>query len=188
MNGHLLFWISIGIWISMESYVFFGLNKMTNKVNEEKKSKLIIVAFILLGIFGSILIDLTVVEVLTRPFNGWRYLSIPLILTGVIIRICAIRQLGASFSVNVGVLEGTHLKQDGLYKLVRHPSYLGEVVIFLGVAVVFFHPVTSIFAFVFPTFAFLYRIHLEEQVLIKAFGQKYKNYQKQTKKIIPYIY
>lgn len=188
MNGHLLFWMSIGLWLSMEFYVFFRLNRKAYHDNNEKKSKLIILVLILFGMFGSLVIDPSVGEAFNLPFRGWRYFSIPLVLIGVTVRFRAIRQLGESFSVNVGVPEGTKLKQDGLYKLVRHPSYLGEIIMFLGVAVAVLHPVGSLFAFVFPTAVFLYRIQMEEKVLIASFGEEYEQYQKKTKKVIPYIY
>lgn len=184
----MLFWMCIGIWLLMESYVFFWLNRKGYDENKEKKSKLIILGCILFGMFGSFFVDPSVLETFNLPFSGWRYLSIPLILLGVSVRFNAIRQLGESFSVNVGVLEGTELKKDGLYKRVRHPSYLGEIIIFLSVAVAVFHPIGSFFVFVFPTAAFLYRIHMEEKVLIDSFGEEYRQYQKQTKKVIPFIY
>lgn len=188
MIGHLFFWMSIGLWLLLEAYVFFKLNRKTNIENKEKKSKLIIFTLILIGMFGSIIVDPSVVETFLLPFNGARYLSVPLILLGVMIRYSAIRQLGSSFSVNVGVPKGTRLKKDGLYKYVRHPSYSGEFIIFFGVAAAIYHPVGSLFAFTFPTAALLYRIHMEEKVLINSFGEEYKEYQKHTKKVLPYIY
>jgi len=188
MSGHLLFWIVIVIWLVMEGYVFFRLNRETYDSNKEKKSKLIILGTILFGLFGSLLVDRSVLDAFNQPFQGFRYLGTVLILLGVTVRFTAIRQLGASFSVNVGVPEGTKLKQDGLYGLVRHPSYLGEIIIFLGLALVILHPAGSFFVFVFPTAAFLYRIHMEEKVLTAAFGEEYKQYQQQTKKVIPFIY
>ncbi|GEK91649.1 methyltransferase family protein [Alkalibacterium kapii] len=188
MTGHILFWMSVATWLLMEAYVFFKLNRNTYKENTEKNSKLLIFMFILMGIFGPVLIDPSIITSFLQPFNGFRYVSIPLIVLGIIVRYSAIRQLGTSFSVNVGVPKGAELKKDGLYKYVRHPSYTGEFIMFLGVAVAIFHPVGSFFAFVFPLSAFLYRIHMEEQVLIDSFGKDYIDYQKQTKKIIPYIY
>ncbi|MGO1453438.1 MAG: hypothetical protein ACTHVM_01900 [Alkalibacterium gilvum] len=97
MIGHLFFWMSIGLWLLLEAYVFFKLNRKTNIENKEKKSKLIIFTLILIGMFGSIIVDPSVVETFLLPFNGARYLSVPLILLGVMIRYSAIRQLGSSF-------------------------------------------------------------------------------------------
>ena len=62
MIGHLFFWMSIGLWLLLEAYVFFKLNRKTNIENKEKKSKLIIFTLILIGMFGSIIVDPSVVE------------------------------------------------------------------------------------------------------------------------------
>jgi len=35
---------------------------------------------------------------------------------------------------------------------------------------------------------FLYRIKIEESMLIKKFGDEYREYTEKTKKIIPFIY
>jgi len=35
---------------------------------------------------------------------------------------------------------------------------------------------------------YLFRIRNEERMLVEAFGEEYKKYQKTTKKLIPYIY
>jgi protein-S-isoprenylcysteine O-methyltransferase Ste14 len=50
----------------------------------------------------------------------------------------------------------------------------------------------SLFSFLvvtIPVFlANIYRIHVEEAILVDEFGEKYKEYRKTTRKIIPYIY
>lgn len=188
MNGHVLFGISVGIWVLMETFVFFGLNKGTGKANKENKSKLIILTLIIFGVMGPMFLDPRAEAAFLASFGWFRYLGVFLILAGVGLRYTAIRQLGISFSVNVGVPEGTDLKRDGLYSLVRHPSYTGELLSFLGVAVVYAYPVSSLSAFMLPTAAFLYRIHMEEKILVESFGERYKEYQKETKKVVPFIY
>jgi len=36
--------------------------------------------------------------------------------------------------------------------------------------------------------AFLYRIHVEERVLLEAFGERYRAYMERTKRLIPLLY
>ena len=79
------------------------------------------------------------------------------------------------------------LVTHGLYRCVRHPSYLGELMGFLGVAVAFHHPLSSTLAFGLPLLGFLYRIALEERVLREHFGQEYARYAATTKRLIPYL-
>jgi protein-S-isoprenylcysteine O-methyltransferase Ste14 len=107
---------------------------------------------------------------------------------GLIIRWTTIFQLKKAFTVDVAINENHELKTDGLYRIVRHPSYLGLIMIIMGLSV----GMNTLFSFLvitIPVFlAIAYRIHVEEAVLMVAFGEKYKVYMKVTRKIIPYIY
>jgi protein-S-isoprenylcysteine O-methyltransferase Ste14 len=85
------------------------------------------------------------------------------------------------------VVEGHRLVKDGLYKHVRHPLYLGETIRNLGIVLIF----SSVYGVLFiavGTIFLLLRIRIEEKMLIEAFGEDYKEYQRNTKRIIPYIY
>jgi len=85
------------------------------------------------------------------------------------------------------VVEGHRLVKDGLYKHVRHPLYLGETIRNFGLVLIF----SSIYGVLFiavGTIFLLLRIRIEEKMLIEAFGEDYKEYQRNTKRIIPYIY
>jgi protein-S-isoprenylcysteine O-methyltransferase Ste14 len=111
-----------------------------------------------------------------------------LVLTGLIIRWTAIMQLGRSFTVDVAITNVTRLKTDGIYKWVRHPSYLGLLLVVTGFAVTM-NSIYSFIAVVFPIFlAIGYRILVEERLMFKEFGEKYTTYMKSTKKLIPGIY
>jgi protein-S-isoprenylcysteine O-methyltransferase Ste14 len=114
--------------------------------------------------------------------------AIAILIVGLGIRAVAIVSLGRAFSANVALRTGQKLNRSGLYRLVRHPSYLGLELIFLAFAL---HSRTwACFAVVLipPTLAVLYRIHVEENVLRLAFGADYEDYSRHTKRLIPGIY
>lgn len=177
--GHILFWITITIWVFSDLYLVFFRNNKNKAEKSEKKSKYIVFILVLSAIFGAQYID---------PTTMVRYLSIPLIITGMTVRLIAVIQLGKSFSGNLGVEGKEKLYTDGIYKKIRHPSYLGLLISFSGIAVAFYHPVSSSMVILFALIAFLYRISVEEKILKKEFGQKYIDYIEKTKKLIPYIY
>jgi protein-S-isoprenylcysteine O-methyltransferase Ste14 len=111
-----------------------------------------------------------------------------ILLLGLGVRGVAIVTLGRAFSTNVAMRTGQRLQRSGLYSLVRHPSYLGLELILLAFAL---HACTwACFAVVLvpPTLAVLYRIHVEETVLRRAFGADYEDYSRSTKRLIPGIY
>jgi protein-S-isoprenylcysteine O-methyltransferase Ste14 len=107
---------------------------------------------------------------------------------GIIIRWTSIMQLKKDFTVDVAINKGHELKINGLYKIVRHPGYLGLFMTLTGLAVSM-NSILSFLAISLPSLlVILYRIYVEEVVLTEEFGDKYRDYIKSTKKIIPFIY
>jgi protein-S-isoprenylcysteine O-methyltransferase Ste14 len=126
---------------------------------------------------------------LSRPISQfWMGFGLPLLIAGLIIRWIAILQLGRSFTVDVAINEKARLKTDGIYGRVRHPSYLGLLTIVIG----FSSMMSSLYSFlvlVIPVLiAILYRISVEEKLLIREYGNSYIEYMKTSRKIIPGIY
>lgn len=185
--GQILFIISVVLWFVVEIYVHFFFNKENTKKHEEKKSKYIMTFLFLFGMFGGYIIDLNAVERFLEPFNIIQYVGIIVILTGVLIRVNTIIKLGKAFSVNIGVHEDQKLLKTGLFSLIRHPAYFGIFLAFLGISISFYNPITTSFGIIFPFVGLMYRIHVEEKLLVKYFGNEYKQYQKETKKLIPFI-
>ena len=85
------------------------------------------------------------------------------------------------------IIEDQKLVKDGPYKYVRHPLYLGEILRNFGFVIIFSSGIGVLFI-VIGTILLLYRINIEEEMLLQAFGEDYKNYKRTTKKLIPCIY
>jgi protein-S-isoprenylcysteine O-methyltransferase Ste14 len=111
-----------------------------------------------------------------------------ILIFALIIRWSAIYTLGKSFSSNVAILDSQKLNRSGLYRFVRHPSYLGLILVFLAVGIHSRNWLSLAIAVVPTTTAVLYRIHVEESALTRAFGKEYIDYSKVTKRLIPGLY
>lgn len=107
---------------------------------------------------------------------------------GFIIRWIAIYQLGRMFTVNV-VISDTHtLRTSGLYKIVRHPSYLGLLLIIAGLGLSL-NSLLSLIIMLVPAFIALnHRIKIEERALTEEFDEQYTNYKGRVKRLVPGIY
>jgi protein-S-isoprenylcysteine O-methyltransferase Ste14 len=111
-----------------------------------------------------------------------------LFLAGFSLRRVAKRTLGKSYSYVLETLQKDKaLVTHGIYKIIRHPIYLGSILYTLGTPLFF----SSVYGFVMilgfiP--CILYRIGIEEKILVQEFGNRYLEYQKYTKKLIPYVY
>lgn len=80
------------------------------------------------------------------------------------------------------------LVKTGLYKIIRHPSYLGTILIwsFFGLAIQNY--IVFIFAFPLLLIAYINRIKKEEKMLLTQFGQEYLNYKRISWKLVPFVW
>jgi protein-S-isoprenylcysteine O-methyltransferase Ste14 len=91
------------------------------------------------------------------------------------------------FSEELKIKPDHKLITFGPYHFIRHPIYLGEIFYFLSIPIIF----GSLFGFVIMLVLLpllLYRIRIEEKLLISEFGREYVDYTHRTKKLIPHIY
>jgi protein-S-isoprenylcysteine O-methyltransferase Ste14 len=175
-------------WVASEILLAFFMRD-ENSANSLDKSSLKIIWFtitvaisagVFLRRFGPVLTD--------AYFSVIYYSSILLIICGIVIRLYAILKLKKSFTVNVAISEGQKLVKSGLYKYIRHPAYLGSLLSFAGLAIVFNHWFSALAIFIPVLLAFNYRIHIEEKVLRDAFGKEYSTYIKSSWKLLPFIF
>jgi methanethiol S-methyltransferase len=76
------------------------------------------------------------------------------------------------------------LKTDGLNKLVRHPLYLGTLLIFWGSFLIFPYDLILMIALI-STLYLIIGIRLEERKLIRFYGDDYIHYKKTTPGLMP---
>jgi protein-S-isoprenylcysteine O-methyltransferase Ste14 len=186
--GNVIFIILITLWAMLDFYVLFFMQKRDHKVKREKKSKFVIIFGIIIGMLTGPFFIEGAKETYMLPFITSRFIGLFVISIGLIVRVIAILQLGQHFSKDIDIFENKKVYQNGLYKYVRHPSYLGEIMIFLGVALVYNDLIASLIAFIVPTLAFIYRIEVEERFLLTYMQADYEAYQKKTKRLLPFIY
>lgn len=79
------------------------------------------------------------------------------------------------------------LVTNGIYKLVRHPSYVGWFYWSLGTQVILANPLCFIFYIIASWLFFRERIYMEEIALLNFFGDEYLRYQQTTKTGLPFI-
>jgi protein-S-isoprenylcysteine O-methyltransferase Ste14 len=85
------------------------------------------------------------------------------------------------------IVDGQKLVKDGLYKDIRHPLYLGEILRNLGIVSVFSSGIGILLVMIGAIFL-IFRIRAEEEMLLEGFGSEYEDYKRKTKRLIPYIY
>ena len=107
---------------------------------------------------------------------------------GVALRFWAIRTLGRFFTYDVTVEEGQHVVDTGPYRLVRHPSYTGAFIAYLGLGIALDNWLSIAAAVGLPLIPQLVRIAYEERALAEALGEDYRRYMERTKRLIPGVW
>ena len=107
---------------------------------------------------------------------------------GLAIRWYSIIHLGRFFTVNVAIAADHRLIDTGPYRFVRHPSYTGALMAFLGLALCIGNWVSLASMAVPIFFVFMRRMHVEERALLRAFPDEYRGYMKRTKRLIPLVF
>lgn len=95
--------------------------------------------------------------------------------------------LGRNWSGYVTYKEDQTLVTTGPYKYVRHPIYTSMILMFIGTILYYGSLFISIFLIILGI-TFILRTRKEEEIMIRLFGEKYTDYMKRTKRLIPLIY
>jgi protein-S-isoprenylcysteine O-methyltransferase len=109
-------------------------------------------------------------------------------LSGLALRIWALRVLGAFYTRTLRTDTGQHLIDEGPYGLIRHPGYLGDILMWLGAGVATANGIVTGMIILPLVRAYQYRIRVEEAMLTNAFPQEYPSYARRTWRLIPFIY
>ena len=116
------------------------------------------------------------------------WLGIAVMFLGLFLRHWSIIVLGRYFRTTIELEKGQKVIQKGPYKYVRHPSYAGIVLFFVGYGLLSKNWLSLFAAVCLPTASLVYRIRIEEVALAEGLGAEYAAYQGKTKKLIPGIW
>lgn len=162
------------------------LEKRLNSREQETEQKLVILFSSLIFIVGFILAGLD------YRF-GWTKLPVPIVIIGGLLFLLAygiyieVMRENAYLSRTVEIQDNQHVIDTGLYGVVRHPMYMGVIILFLSMPLVLGSAV-AIIPFLFIPAVLVKRIRNEEEVLEKGLSGycEYKN--KVKYRMIPFIW
>jgi protein-S-isoprenylcysteine O-methyltransferase Ste14 len=117
-----------------------------------------------------------------------RYTGLALYFLGGVVRLIPVFELKNRFSAFVAVQEGHKLKTDGMYRVVRHPSYAGLLITTIGWCLVFRSSIGLLLTLGILV-TIVGRIRAEERFLHEEFGEEYNAYRRQTRwRLLPFVY
>ena len=118
--------------------------------------------------------------------DGYAFICLGVALLGLVIRVLAVGYAQKNTSGrNTSQQVADNLNTCGMYSIVRHPLYVGNFFMWLGVAMLTQHT-WFIVAFTLLYWLYYERImYAEEQFISKKFGNKYFEWSAKTPAIIP---
>jgi len=84
--------------------------------------------------------------------------------------------LGRFFTIDVRVHPGQTVVERGPYRWVRHPSYTGLILIFVGIGFALGNWAALAVLAVVPTAGLVVRIRIEERALLDGLGEPYHRF------------
>ncbi|MFZ8855973.1 MAG: methyltransferase family protein [Candidatus Nanopusillus sp.] len=111
-----------------------------------------------------------------------------LFILGLVLQGVAEATLGKYYLPSIGTVEDQKIIKNGIYKYIRHPGYLGEILIFFGLGFVTYSILGILGAFIVSLMVYFGEVVPEEKYMLEKFGKEYEEYMKETFRFIPYIF
>ena len=196
--GNIILSSLIIIWtLRLGSFLFLRIKKAgeDKRFREIKKS---FSWFFMAFTFSGMWVSICTLCALTGISNGIEltgvtYIGILLFLIGFALEIIADTQ-----KTNFRKIKDNKDKfiTTGLWKYSRHPNYLGEIILWIGVAIISYSSleINQLFTLISPIFTYLLLVHVSGINLLEKSGEKkwgdlneYKQYKKETPRLFWFI-
>src|SRR5438128_1011110 len=184
MNHDTVLALVSAVWVALELVVgIISRRRGTAKSPHDRGSYALLWIVLIAATFtGSVL------RGMAKMPESMFWIGIALMLVGMIIRATAIFTLRRFFTVQVTIQESHELIDHGIYRFIRHPSYTGALLSFVGLGFAFRSWLSLAIILAGALIGLGYRIHVEEMALTNHFGDHYRQYAARTKRLIPGIY
>jgi Putative protein-S-isoprenylcysteine methyltransferase len=176
------------VLFALSGAAFFAGGNLSPGVREARGNRWVIAVFIIIGFLNAYLPAYTDrKELWTIDGDTIRWFGVVLFAAGGALRIWPVFVLGNRFSGLVAIQPGHTLVTSGVYRVIRHPSYLGVLINSLGWSLAFRSGVGILLtSLLIPPL--ITRIDAEENLLRSEFGDAYDVYCSRTWRLIPGIY
>ena len=166
--------------------------KKTEKIKSRKSSREKFLVF-LVGVGTMIMPMLYIFSPWLNSFNMSlpdlaRWIGVICFGFGLILFWLVHKALGKNWSPILEIRKEHKLITEGPYKYIRHPMYSMLWIWVICQWLILANWIVGIMGVLTWSILYFIRLPEEEKMMIEEFGQKYKDYMKKTKKIIPWVY
>jgi protein-S-isoprenylcysteine O-methyltransferase Ste14 len=183
-----IFIVSYVAWILFEVVMGRSRKAKGTAKGKDRGSFFFLVGMIWFGIF----LDFTFCfGVQQAAIPWWRvqifFAGIALMWIGIGFRYYCMRVLGRYFTFDVAVHGGQTVVEAGPYRYIRHPSYTGAIITLVGFGLTLGNWAGLLALIVCGAIGYAYRIRVEENALVGALGEPYRQYMARTRRLVPFL-
>ncbi len=122
--------------------------------------------------------------------NSWATYALGLLVlaAGMGFRVWAVLSLGPYFRREVTIEQGQTVHTSGPYRWIRHPAYLGDLLIVFGIGLAAGSWIGAIAGTAVAFVGHLPRIRVEERELWRAFGEDYERFARGRARLVPGVW
>lgn len=117
------------------------------------------------------------------PTIAWAGVAVGFL--GLAIRLWAVLTLRERYTKTLLVQTDQVVERNGPYRWVRHPGYLGSLLVLNGIALASGNWLVLLSSLVATLIAYAYRIRVEDRMLVGSLGQPYADYRQQVRALFP---
>jgi protein-S-isoprenylcysteine O-methyltransferase Ste14 len=125
-----------------------------------------------------------IVAIFAQPTVFSMVIGFLLVIAGEFFRLWGVAIAGSE-TRTTGPVGGTFLVTVGPFAFVRNPLYLGNILMYFGVGIIANTPVLAIAGLLFFFIQYALIVSLEEEALLKKFGEQYLRYVEKVPRFIP---
>jgi protein-S-isoprenylcysteine O-methyltransferase Ste14 len=186
---------AINLFISMSanfSGAKKGIKTAVTKVVEKpatflQKTPPNIAALILILTFLAIFKVGTMPEEFEKDYNLIRIIGLVVFIIFSWLQVLAYKSLGKNYTQDIVILKEHSLITSGIYRFVRHPQYISQILSDLGAGIALMSYLVIPLVVFIEIPLFIMRALAEEKILGKHFGEQFENYKKHSGFIIPFV-
>jgi protein-S-isoprenylcysteine O-methyltransferase Ste14 len=185
-GARIAFFVTVGAFVLLEQRI--RLRSLLNRQGSrsDQGSLVVVIASVAVGVGAAFVLASDVPGAATSP-GRWPVFVVGLVLmwAGIVIRQWAVTLLGRFFTVDIRVQSGQPVVDRGPYRWVRHPSYSGMIITFVGMGLALGNWISLAVLAVVPTAGLIVRIHVEERTLSDALGEPYRRFAAGRRRLFP---
>ncbi|MFW9804695.1 MAG: methyltransferase family protein [Candidatus Thorarchaeota archaeon] len=115
-------------------------------------------------------------------------IGVMILLLGSAVLLASRVQIGHYGGPRITIEDDHRLVTTGMYRRIRNPQYLGFLLLLFGYSFSLGSIVVALLTVIGLFIIFRSRIRLEEELLLVAFGNEYREYMERTWRLVPRIY